>query len=272
MLVDHPSLEGLPLQLEPAPQLARWLGLDEVLLVREDQLPGGGGKKRRSLDTLAAGLDPRRPVHVLSYAGSHSAYTLARLLPDTEIVSHGKYYRGGGYQRLMVQRLRRLPNVIQRNGPLFTTLLDFLWHKYVTRRSDTYLPPGGALKRDEAYVRAARVLAEHIDPGYHHVVPMASGNMAAALAEVFPLVTGVLTQPWYIRLALWLRLHRAKGLRLPPLAERERLVRQVFSETGLPLDPVFMGAVLSYVIKESRRLGRVCLWVTCPAAQQFHAG
>ena len=64
-----------------------------------------------------------RPVHVLSYAGSHSAYTLARLLPDTEIVSHGKYYRGGGYQRLMVQRLRRLPNVIQRNGPLFTTLL-----------------------------------------------------------------------------------------------------------------------------------------------------
>ena len=272
MLVNHPSLEGLPLQLEPAPQLAHWLGVDEVLLVREDQLPGGGGKKRRSLATLAAGLDPRRPVHVLSYAGSHSAYTLARLLPDTEIVSHGTHYRGGDYQRLMVQRLRRLPNVIQRNGPLFTTLLDFLWHRYATRRSDTYLRPGGALKRDEAYVRAARVLAENIDPGYHHVVPLASGNMAAALAEVFPLVTGVLTQPLYIRLALWLRLHRAKGLRLPPLAERERLVRQVFRETGLALDPVFMGAVLSYVNKESRRLGRVCLWVTCPAAQQFHAG
>ncbi len=260
------------MQLEPEPQLARLLGVNEVLLVREDLLSSGGGKKRRSLAALAAGLDPRKPVHVLSYAGSHSAYTLARLLPDTEIVSHGKHYRGGDYQRLMVERLRRLPNVIQRNGPLFTTLLDFLWHKYVTHRSDTYLPPGGALQRDEAYVQAAQALAEHIDPGYHHIVPLASGNMAAALAEVFPLVTGVLTQPWYIRLWLWPRQRRAKGLRLPPLAERERLVRQVFSETGLPLDPVFMGAVLAYVIKESSRLGRVCLWVTCPAAQEFHAG
>lgn len=260
------------MQLEPAPQLARLLGVDEVLLVREDLLSSGGGKKRRSLASLAAGLDPRRPVHVLSYAGSHSAYTLARLLPDTKIVSHGKYYRGGDYQRLMVQRLRQMPNVVQRNGALFATLLDFLWHKYVSHRADTYLRPGGALQRDEAYVRAARVLAEHIVPGYHHVVPLASGNMAAALAEVFPLVTGVLTQPWYIRPWLWLRQRRAKGFLPPPLAERERLVRQVFSETGLPLDPVFMGAVLAYTIKEASRLGRVCLWVTCPAAQEFHAG
>ncbi|NOZ74453.1 MAG: hypothetical protein GXO90_03620, partial [FCB group bacterium] len=44
----------LPVQIEDSPRLARYLGVETVRLVREDQLPDGGGKKRRSLAPLIA--------------------------------------------------------------------------------------------------------------------------------------------------------------------------------------------------------------------------
>ncbi|MFQ6614615.1 MAG: hypothetical protein ACE5D1_07205 [Fidelibacterota bacterium] len=256
-------LSHLPVQLEDAPELARFLGVEEVCLVREDRLPDGGGKKRRSLIPLIETLPPGQPVHVLSYDGSHTAYTLARLLPENPIILYAKAYPGGKYRRFMAARLAESPNVTVIHGSLLSLLARF-WIRQRRLSRDRFLSFGGALARDREYSEAAAQAKNTLGDRYHHIVPVASGNLLAALRSRFSQVTGVLTQPWYVR--GWIHL-KYRGLTAGTLSikAREGLVKAIADQTGLAFDPVFMGAVLAHVRRKASRYRRICLWVTSPA-------
>ena len=84
----------LPTRIERNPVLAEWLNVAELVLVREDLLPDGGGKKRRALQAFAETLHAVDHLHLLSYAGSHTAFTLAGLLPELTIHLYGTHYGG----------------------------------------------------------------------------------------------------------------------------------------------------------------------------------
>ena len=168
MIIDHENLNGLPLHVEEAPELAAILGVGEVLLIREDYLRDGGGKKRRSYHDLAGNLPSGKLVHVLSYAGAHTVFTLATLRPDLEFVAHGKFYNGGSYQDYMIGRLAQLPNVRQQNGSLPGAAFGYLMAR-LSSPGDTYLKIGGAQSVDQGYVSAAQVLKASIEIGRAHV-------------------------------------------------------------------------------------------------------
>jgi len=250
--------------IESAPRLADYFQLTEVLLVREDRLPNGGGKKRRSLAALVPTIPPGKTVHLLSYAGSHTAYTLAQLLPDRTIHLYAHAYDGGAYRQLMENELRTLPNVQVIKGSLIKLLVTFYWERR-RHRDDVFLKFGGALSQDLPYQEAARIVRNHIGKEHVHFVPVASGNLLRALQTVFPHVTGLLTQPWWLRLYSRVKYPTTRGVRTPPIIEREWLVQDIYQQTGYAFDPVFMGPVLNYLKNLHWYEAKVCLWVTCPS-------
>lgn len=263
---------SLPLHIESAPRLADFLQVNDVLLVREDQLPDGGGKKRRSLDSWISSLHPLpKSIHVLSYEGSHTAYTLAQLLSTVKIVLYGMSYSGGWYRKHMREVLNTYPNLRQIRAPLPILVLRFLIKKWFLGHSPDhrFMSWGGALRDDQGYHQAARDLQERIgSDDYYHLLPVASGDMLNAVSEVFPNVAGILTQPFLIRWIQRLRLSSTQGFFLPSIKKRERLVQTIYRETGYAFDPVFMGPVFSAVLHDPDRYQRVCIWVTCPVEIQ----
>ncbi len=270
MLIDHQDLNGLPLHLEHAPELASILGVGEVLLVREDNLRDGGGKKRRSYNSMAEKIPAGRPVHILSYAGAHTVFTLATLRPDLQFISHGKFYNGGSYQDYMIDRLDELPNVRQKNGTLLGATFGYLMARLFDP-GDTFLKIGGAQSTDDGYVAAAKILKASIGDEYHHIVPVASGNLVQAIGQIFDRITGVLIQPWYLRAIMRLRIKRARGLLQTSYTIREIFVRHIYETTGLPIDPVFMGTAISYAANNFTTRDRLCIWVTCPSiVREYH--
>lgn len=263
----HTVEPDLTPHLESAPGLADYFHLQEVLLVREDRLPDGGGKKRRSLTALVPNIPPGKTVHILSYAGSHTAYTLAQLLPDNSIHLYAHAYKGGAYRQLMEHALSTLPNVRVIKRPLPKLLFTFYWQRW-TRKGDIFLRFGGALTKDRAYQEAAKIIRNRIGKEHTHFVPVASGNLLVALQTVFPRVVGLLTQPWWLRPYSRLKYSATRGVSLPSIISRERLVQEVYQKTGYAFDPVFMGTVLSYLKKQRPTDKKVCLWVTCPEVCQ----
>lgn len=271
LIIEHPRLDELPIRIESNRLLAQYFGLEEFLLIREDLLPDLGGKKRRSLATLAKALPSKQTVHVLSYAGSNTVHTLARLRRDCKIVSHGKIYSGGDFMQYAVDRLSERPNVIQKNGPLPGVLLSYFWAKYVIHRSHIYLKTGGRLASDDAYMTAAELVKSKIGGDYHHFLPVASGNLLEAVSGQFSQTTGILTQPWYIRIYAWLKFKRAAGFYESSIDIRIALVRDIFKNTNIALDPVFMGPVMVYLQRLVDKPKKVCLWVTCSGlAKDYH--
>ncbi len=271
LTIEHPKLDSLPLRIESNQPLAEYFGLEELLLIREDLLPDLGGKKRRSLAALAKALPSEQAVHVLSYAGSNTAHTLARLRRDCEIVSHGKFYNGGDYMRYAVSSLEDRPNVIQKNGPLPVVLLSYFWARYVIHRSHIYLKTGGRLASDNAYRAAAELVKSAIGGDYHHFLPVASGNLLEAVRGQFSQTTGILTQPWYIKIFAWLKYKRVAGFYESSIDSRISLVRNIFKKTDIALDPIFMGPVMVYLQRLVNKPKKVCLWVTCSTlARDYH--
>jgi hypothetical protein len=250
--------------IESAPRLADYFQLAEVILVREDRLPDGGGKKRRSLTTLVPMISPGKTVHLLSYAGSHTAYTLAQLLPNNSIRLYAYAYDGGAYRQLMENTLDTLPNVQVIKGSLIKLLVTFYWQHW-RHRKDIFLKFGGALSQDLAYQKTASIVRDHVGKEHTHFVPVASGNLLKALQTVFPHVIGLLTQPSWLRLYSRLWYPATRGLWLPSISTREKLVQDVYQQTGYTFDPVFMGPVLYYLKNLRKHDKKVCLWVTCPS-------
>jgi len=253
----------VPVIIEESDKLAKYLNVDKVTLVREDLLPGFGGKKRRSLDHFRKTISPGRRIHVLSYEGSHTVLTLSNLLPENPIILYGKSYSGGFYRKFMSQLVESKPNVTQVKGPLLGLLL-----KYYRARSlhtaDLFMNFGGALGNDSGYKIAAQTVFDIIGNTADHFVPVASGDLLNSLRSTFNQVTGVLTQQWYLRLIQRIRLRGSTGIFLASIQYRENLVMDIFKKTGLALDPVFMGSVLAFCKRTPSKNNHICLWITCP--------
>lgn len=262
----------LPCLTESRPELAAWLGVDEVMLVREDQLPERGGKKRRSLARFAATVADGEEIHLLSYAGSHTAFTLAQLLPDNPIVLYGTDYGGGPYQHAMMSLVDQAENVTQMVGPTWNVGARFLAAQARGGDGQTFLRFGGSMGQDPETVAAAVTICGQLGDAYHHVVAVASGDLFRSVESAASKISGVLTQPLLVRLSMFGRSKNLVGLRPVALAERVDVMTEIRDVTGELWDPVFMGSVFHYLRQQRGALGeQLCIWVTCPAGVDWLA-
>lgn len=252
-------------QIEFDTHLARWLNVQEVALVREDLLPDGGGKKRRALAQFVQELEDVKHIHLLSYAGSHTAYTLSSLLPEVMIHLYGMHYGGGPYEKAMTSLLNSRENIIQKIASSWSMSLAFNRQKRKSRPGHHFMSIGGSLGSDVPTQNAVEETLRTIGKEFHHVVAVASGDLLKSVARQTNQVTGVLTQPLGIRIIKYFSLKQAAGLWKTGLNERIRTMRDVREVTGQTWDPIFMGSLFSYLKKQKRLPPKLCIWITCPA-------
>jgi hypothetical protein len=254
----------LKTQIEFDTNLARWLNVQEVALVREDLLPDGGGKKRRALEHFAQELEGVKHIHLLSYAGSHTAFTLAKLLPEVMIYLYGTHYGGGSYEKAMVSQLNTSKNIIQKVGTFWAMSLEFNRQKRRSGSGHHFMRIGGSLGPDMSTQSAVKETIGMLGEEFHHVVAVASGDLITTISKQTPEVTGVLTQPLAIRILKYFRLNKASGIWKPLLRNRIHTIREVNEMTGQTWDPVFMGTLFSYLKTKKNLPPKLCIWITCP--------
>jgi len=262
----------LPVQTEENDVLAQWLGVDEVILIREDLLPDGGGKKRRALSALAEKLTGINHVHLLSYAGSHTAFTLSQLLPQASIHLYGTQYGGGAYEDTMVQRLNSQSNIIQILGSSLSMTLDFIRQKSRKPADHHFMKIGGQLGVDPVTEAAVTTVITETGSDYHHFVAVASGDLLKCVRSKTDHVTGILTQPLGIRLLKSFTLKNVRGLKQNSLNRRIEIMREIQELTGSLWDPVFMGTVFSYLKTRKKLPAKLGIWITCPSGVDWDAG
>ncbi len=255
----------LSVSVEHCSALASWLGVADVALVREDLLPNGGGKKRRGLEKFTQGLRDINDIHLLSYAGSHTAFSLSQMLPEKKIHLYGIHYGGGAYENAMTKILDGQANIIQSVGSTFQMTREFKKEKRQRRSHHHFMKIGGRLGMDPITRAAVGIVLTELDGDHHHFVAVASGDLLNSIVEQTQNVTGILTQPSAIRLFKLLTLQKARGLRRKSLGHRMRLMREIRDLTGYLWDPIFMGAVFSYLKQKDRLPQKLCIWVTCPS-------
>ena len=200
--------------------LARWLNIQEVALVREDLLPDGGGKKRRALAQFVQELEDVKHIHLLSYAGSHTAYTLSNLLPEVMIHLYGTHYGGGPYEKAMTALLDSCENIIQTVASSWSMSLAFNRQSRKSRAGHHFMSIGGSLGSDLSTQTAVEETIRTIGQDFHHVVAVASGDLLKSVARQTNQVTGVLTQPLGIRILKYFSLKQSSGLWKSSLNER----------------------------------------------------
>jgi len=244
--------------------LANWLGVESVALVREDLLPNGGGKKRRALQDFSDGLNQINHLHLLSYAGSHTAFSMAQLQPELMVHLYGSHYGGGDYERAMIKQLNNLPNMDQAVGSSLSMARKFYTNRMLAKNGHHFMKIGGSLDVDRQTDKAVSQVVETLENEYHHFVAVASGNLLSAIHDQTEHVTGILTQPKAIRILKALSLKRARGLKQESLGKRMRMMRDIQDLTGALWDPIFMGTVFSYLKRQKQLPNRLCIWVTCP--------
>ena len=257
-------MSSLAVQLEYTPALAEWLGVQKLAMVREDLLPDGGGKKRRALERFAEQHRRTGHIHLLSYAGSHTAYTLSQLLPAATIHLYGTDYGGGAYQTAMVARLENLTNILQRIGSTWEMTRLFRKTRKQRLPNHFFMNIGGSLGADPVTQTAVARVVTHLGAEFQHVVAVASGDLLTAIARETTQVSGILTQPLAIRLVKSLSLAHTQGLYRASLLTRAALMHEISEITGNLWDPIFMGAVFSYLKRQRDLPGKICIWVTCP--------
>ncbi|MBC8376061.1 MAG: hypothetical protein H8E26_08435 [FCB group bacterium] len=245
--------------------LARWLNVQEVALVREDLLPNGGGKKRRALAQFVTELEDVKHIHLLSYAGSHTAYTLSSLLPDVMIHLYGTHYGGGLYEKEMTSMLDSRANIIQKVSSSWTMSLAFNRQRRESRPGHHFMRIGGSLGFDFSTQSAVEETIRTVGEDFHHVVAVASGDLLTSVARQTNQVTGVLTQPLGIRILKYISLKKSSGIWKSGLNKRIKTMRAVREITGQTWDPIFMGTLFSYLIKKKKLPPKLCIWITCPA-------
>jgi hypothetical protein len=255
----------LATHIELNDSLASWLGVESVALVREDLLPDGGGKKRRALASFANNLNGTKHIHLLSYAGSHTAFTLSQLLPDVTIHLYGTNYGGGAYERTMVETLNKQQNIDQRVGSSLSMLWHFNRRKMSSDSSHHFMKIGGSRGSDPVTETAVGEVISEIGNDYQHIVAVASGDLLKSIRSQTKRVTGVLTQPLGIKLIKSLGLNRAYGFKKVSLGKRVRAVKEVRELTGNLWDPIFMGTVFNALKNQTDLPPKLCIWVTCPS-------
>ncbi len=254
----------LSTQIEFNEELSRWLNVDQVALVREDLLPDGGGKKRRALEQFIQDLEDVKHIHLLSYAGSHTAYTLSNLLPQVVIHLYGTHYGGGPYEKAMTSLLDSRENIIQMVDSSWSMSLAFHRQKRKSRPGHHFMSIGGSLGSDLPTQSAIKETIKTIGDDFHHVVAVASGDLLTSIARQTESVTGILTQPLGIRILKYFALKKSSGIWKSSLNERIRIMREVRELTGQSWDPIFMGTLFSYLKKKKKLPSKLCLWITCP--------
>ena len=256
----------LKTQVDFDKNLANWLNVQEVALVREDLLPDGGGKKRRALAEFVEGLKDIKHIHLLSYAGSHTAYTLSSLLPKVMIHLYGTHYGGGPYEKTMTSLLDSRKNIIQKVGSSWSMSLEFGRQRRKIRSGHHFMSIGGSLGSDLPTQTAVEETINTIGIDFHHVVAVASGDLLMSVARQTDHVTGVLTQPLGIRILKYFILKKAAGIWKSGLDERIATMKEVADVTGQTWDPIFMGTLFSYLKKKNNLPPKLCIWVTCPSS------
>lgn len=254
----------LKTQVEYSESLARWLDVQEVALVREDLLPDGGGKKRRALAQFVHELGDIKHIHLLSYAGSHTAFTLSSLLPEVMIHLYGTHYGGGSYENTMVSMLDSRKNVIQKVGSSLSMGLSFNRQKWKSRPGHHFMHIGGSLGSDLSTQMAVEEVIKTIGKDFHHVVAVASGDLLESISKQTNDISGILTQPLSIRILKYLNLKKSRGIWKAGLNQRINTMREVHDVTGQTWDPIFMGTLFSYLKKKKDLPPKLCIWVTCP--------
>ncbi len=251
-------------QIETSVALATWLGVEEIILVREDLLPEGGGKKRRALESKREVFNHFKHIHILSYAGSHTAYTLARLLPEVQVHLYGSRYGGGAYERTMIRTLNQQSNIAQKTGPSYRMTLAFNLQKFKADVTHHFMRIGGSLETDPVTDLAVDQVVAEIGKGFHHFVAVASGNLLKAINSRGIEATGVLTQPPLIRFLKSIQLKNIIGLKQTNLGKRIEIIKEIRDLTGSLWDPIFMGTVFTHLKSRRDLPPKVCIWVTCP--------
>lgn len=239
--------------------------MEDVALVREDLLPDGGGKKRRALAHFASELSGIEHIHLLSYAGSHTAYTLSRLLPTVMIHLYGTPSHGGNYEQKMISLLDASDNIVQIVGSPLSMTLAFHRQQRAALPGHYYMQIGGSLGEDVSTRLVVHETLEVIGKDYHHVAAVASGDLLATIYRQTRSVTGVLTQPLAIRLIKYFKLKNARGVRRVSLAKRIQTIRKVNTLTSQSWDPIFMGTLFNFLKRQKQLPPKLCIWVTCPS-------
>lgn len=287
------SLGTYPTPLEPAPRLARALGLDEGdLWVKRDDLLGlgAGGNKVRKIERTAAHA-VAQGVRVLVTTGAaqsnHARVTAAagaRLGLAVELVLRGEE-AGPVEGNLLLDAM--FGATLRWAGDVDTPTLERLAEERVAELGSTaaLIPYGGSdVRGAAAYADAARELEQQLAEVAHAVVAVGSGGTMAGLvaglghARVLGVDTGAVPDPAerVARLAGelgaaggTLRLDRdqvGEGYSTFPEPVREALLLAARTE-GLVLDPVYTGralAGLGAAVREGgvRRGERTVLWHT----------
>ncbi len=255
----------LPVSLETSKPLALWLGVAEVVLVREDLLPDGGGKKRRSLQSYIEGLNKdAKHIHLISYAGSHTAFTLTQLLPEISIHLYGLQYGGGAYEKTMTRLLNDRSNIFQLTGSSLAMTRAFNRQRSKQSPGHIFMKIGGSLGPDEHTSQIAKEVVGSLAPDFQHIMAVASGDLLKSIARHTDYFTGVLTQPLGIRVLKFLSLKNTRGVSRVSLGKRMRMMKELKDLTGDLWDPIFMGTVFSYLKGQTKLPSKLCIWVTCP--------
>jgi L-cysteate sulfo-lyase len=276
------SLATLPTPVEPAPRLARAIGLgpDDLWVKRDDLLGlgGGGNKVRKLAHTCAAALDAGARTLVTTGAAqsNHARLTAAagaRLGLDVELVLAGDQPTGDPTGNLLLDRLFGARLVWAGEVPheaLEQVAADRVAALEADGTPTAQIPYGGSnAVGARAYVEAGEELLAQQPATEHVVVAVGSAGTAAGLvtalgsARVLGVDTGATTDPLsrVVRLVTELGGDPA-GVRLrtdqvgggySTLTEAvgEALVLAARTE-GLVLDPIYTGRALAGLVAAVR--------------------
>ncbi|NQV16442.1 hypothetical protein HQ531_13350 [bacterium] len=258
-------MTALATHIQRNDSLAKWLGVKEVALVREDLLPDGGGKKRRALGSLAENLKDIEHIHLLSYAGSHTAFTLAQLLPQVKLHLYGTHYGGGPYENTMLRLLNEQSNIIQTTGSPLKMSREFNRQKRRRKTGHHFMKIGGSLGQDQETTTTVEKVVSELGMDFHHFTAVASGDLLKNIQGKTEHVTGVLTQPLGIRIIKSFHLNNTRGILRQSLDHRIALMTEIREITGQLWDPVFMGVVFSFIRQQKKLPPNICIWITCPS-------
>ncbi|ROR89746.1 pyridoxal-phosphate dependent enzyme [Nocardioides aurantiacus] len=275
-MVERTVLGSYPTPVEPAPRLARALGLDETdLVVKRDDLLGlgGGGNKVRKLERTTAEALARGATTLVTTGAAQSNHARltaaagARLGLAVELVLAGEAPDAPPSGNLLLDHL--LGARLHWAGAVDTPGLERRAEERVAELGDAaYLVPYGGSNAvgAQAYADAGRELLEQVPDAAHVVVAVGSGGtMAGLLAalgtdRVLGVDTGATSDPEVRvrRLAEALGADLTGGLRLRldqvgegystlPQPVRDALVLAARTE-GVVLDPVYTGRALAGLV------------------------
>lgn len=275
-MVDRILLGSYPTPVEPAPRLARALGLDEAdLVVKRDDLLGlgGGGNKVRKLERTAAEALSRGATTLVTTGAAQSNHARltaaagARLGLAVELVLAGDAPDGEVGGNLLLDHL--LGARLHWAGDVDTPGLERRAEERVAELGDAaYLVPYGGSNAVGAlaYADAGHELLAQVPDLAHVVVAVGSGGTMAGLlaalgtGRVLGVDTGATTDPEarVRRLAEELGADLTGGLRLRldqvgegystlPQAVRDALVLAARTE-GVVLDPVYTGRAMAGLV------------------------